>query len=149
MHAMPTNRESTAKKAASLAEKWIEVFGGDRHGVNTKAYLWHVFSFGRFPAKEGALALEEYDRQICCEFIVLSNDRDLAYVADERPADRPFTDFYVFPPNFAWTMAFTHEDGWLGPYFAYHPRYSELNLENIAKVKKMHEIEHAKKQGWM
>jgi len=30
-----------------------------------------------------------------------------------------YADVYVTPPDFAWTMAFTHEqDAGLGPYFA-------------------------------
>jgi hypothetical protein len=27
-------------------------------------------------------------------------------------------DIYVWPNGLDWTMAFTHEDGWLGPYFS-------------------------------
>ena len=142
-------REFTDKEAAVLAQSWLEIFGVDRHGSKTNAYLWHVFSFAHFPALEGDKAHSEYGRQASCEFTVLSNDRNVAYLVDERPADRPFSDFYIFPPNLAWTMAFTHEDGWLGPYFAQHSRYSELNLANIAKVKKMQEKEHAKAKGWL
>ena len=39
-------------------------------------------------------------------------------------------------------MAFTHEEGWLGPYFAQHPRYADLNPANVARVKKQEEILH-------
>ena len=104
-------REYTSNEAAQLAQSWLDVFGSDRASTNTKAYMWHVFSFGRFPAVAGQQALSEYQKQVCCEFIVLSNDRDAAYMVDERPTDPCFSDFCVFPPNFAWTMAFTHEDG--------------------------------------
>ncbi|HYF37308.1 MAG TPA: hypothetical protein VD994_18550 [Prosthecobacter sp.] len=88
--------------------------------------MWHVFSFGRYPAIAGEHARSEYAQQIGCEFVVLSNDRNAAYLSDERPENRPFSDFYVFPPNLAWTMAFIHEKGRLRPYFAKHPRYDEL-----------------------
>jgi hypothetical protein len=27
-------------------------------------------------------------------------------------------DIYVWPDGLEWTMAFTHEDGWFGPYFS-------------------------------
>jgi hypothetical protein len=27
-------------------------------------------------------------------------------------------DIYVWPDGLDWTMAFTHDDGWLGPYFS-------------------------------
>ena len=142
-------REFTRIEANSLARQWLDVFGRDRHGVNAKAYLWHVFSGGRCLALEGEQARAEYLRQICCEFVILSNNRDEAFLTSTRPEERLFSDFYVFPPNLAWTMAFTHEEGWLGPYFARHPRYEDLNLANIAKVRKQEEIAHARSRGWL
>ena len=142
-------KEFTKEEAAGLARDWLDVFGRERRGMNTGAFMWHIFSGGRFPALENDEARAEYRDQVCCEFIVLSNDRDAAFLTDTRPEDRVFSDFYVFPPNLAWTMAFTHEDGWLGPYFARHPRYDELNLANIAKVRKQQEIARARAQGWM
>jgi hypothetical protein len=45
-------------------------------------------------------------------------------------------------------MAFTHEDGWLGPYFARHERFSELNRENEMKIRKAREAEVARLKGW-
>ncbi|HYF35099.1 MAG TPA: hypothetical protein VD994_07425 [Prosthecobacter sp.] len=108
-------REFTSVEAAELARAWLEVFGKDAQGVNTNAYMWHVFSGSRYPALQGEQALSEYLKQICCEFVVLSNDRDAAYLSEERPDNRPFTDFYVFPPNLAWTMAFTMRKAGLDP----------------------------------
>jgi hypothetical protein len=145
---MKTLREYSPLEAADLARDWMEVFGKDRQGMNTKSYMWHVFSGSHYPALEGDQARSEYSNQIGCEFVVLSNDRNAAFLSDQRPDNRPFSDFYVFPPNLAWTMAFTHEEGWLGPYFARHPRYVELNLANIAKAKKMHEAARARSRGW-
>lgn len=142
-------REFTKDEVASLVQQWLNVFTKDGQGMHIKAYMWHVFSGIRYPALEGEQARIEYLRQICGEFVILSNDRDAAFLTDTRPEDRPFSDFYVFPPNLAWTMAFTHEDGWLGPYFAQHPRYAELTLANIARVKKQEEIEHARSRGWL
>lgn len=62
-------------------------------------------------------------------------------------------DYCVFPANLAWTMAFTHEDGWLGPYFAKHPDYSKLiaqeaELHSI-RQRKNREIKRAKQNGWL
>ena len=141
-------RQFNSDEVASLVQQWLDVFGRDRKGVNAKEFMWHVFSGGRFPAIEGDQAVLEYRKESCCEYVVLSNDRDEAYLSDVRPDDRPFSDFYVFPPNLAWTMAFTHEEGWLGPYFAKHPRYTDLNTDNVAKVKKQQEKAHAKSRGW-
>lgn len=142
-------QEFTPDEVARLVQGWLDVFAQNGQGTNTRAYMWHVFSGSRFPALEGEEARAEYLRQICGEFVILSNDRDAAFLTDTRPEDRPFSDFYVFPPNLAWTMAFTHEEGWLGPYFAQHPRYAELNPANIARVKKQEEIAHARSRGWL
>ena len=44
-------------------------------------------------------------------------------------------DFYVFPKNMAWSMAFAHESGSqmldLGPYFSKHPDYEKLQKNNV------------------
>jgi hypothetical protein len=45
-------------------------------------------------------------------------------------------------------MAFTHEDGWLGPYFARHASYQGLNAENLAKILKAKKAEEARLKGW-
>ncbi|MGV3659811.1 MAG: DUF4275 family protein [Prosthecobacter sp.] len=142
-------REFTVDEVSGLVQQWLDVFGRDRQGVNTKDHMWHIFSGGRYPSLEGEQARVEYLSQICCEFVVLSNGRDAAFLTDTRPEDRPFSDFYVFPPNLAWTMAFTHEEGWLGPYFAKHPCYSNLSEANVTSVKKREKIAHARAQGWL
>lgn len=50
-------------------------------------------------------------------------------------------------------MAFTHEDGWLGPYFAKHPNYDALVLQEIERgraiQRKAQEIARAKQEGWL
>mgnify|MGYP001439648782 CR=1 FL=1 len=131
-----------------LVERWLEIFGKDRQGANTKAYLWHVFSSDRYPSVSGTAALNEYRFQKACEYIVLSNDRDDAFTTEVLPEKCSFSDFYVFPPNLAWTMAFTHEDGWLGPYFARHPDYVRLNQGNLARLQKAQEAAAARAKGW-
>ncbi len=140
--------EYDAEETARLVQSWLDVFGRNRQGLNTEAYLWHVFSSGRIPCSSGEKARRNYAAEICCEFVILSNDLKKAVGTDIKPEKPPFSDCYVFPPNLAWTMAFTHEDGWLGPYFARHPRYSEINPVNIAKVRKREEMARAKAQGW-
>lgn len=44
--------------------------------------------------------------------------------------------------------AFTHEDGWLDPYFAKHQQWENLELENKFKLKKLRQKELAKQKGW-
>ena len=141
-------RQFSEVEAEHLAEEWLAVFGHNRQGANTKAYLWHVFSGARFPSIAGEAAVEQYKRQTGAEFVVLANDRRLAFSTELLPESSSLSDYLVFPPNFAWTMAFTHEDGWLGPYFARHPSFERLNEANQAKLKKVREKEAAQRQGW-
>jgi hypothetical protein len=79
---------------------------------------------------------------------LLPNDKLPAVLTDMKPGKCNLSDYYVFPPNMAWVMAFTHEAGWLGPYFAKHPNYDLLNARNIALVKKANEKLIAIKKGW-
>ena len=122
-------RKFSELEARQLADEWLAVFGKDRHGANTKAFLWHVFSFVRYPNIEGAEALQQYKQQAGAEFVVLFNDRKVAFVTELLPESSSLSDYYVFPQNFAWTMAFTHEYGF-GPYFARHPDFAKLEAEN-------------------
>lgn len=131
-----------------LVSDWLAVFGRNRNGVNTNSYLWHVFSGGRYPSVADGAAVEAYKQQTGAEFIVLSNYRDVAFLTELRPESSPLVDYYVFPPNLAWTMAFTHEAGWLGPYFARHPDYSALNAANQARLRNAAEAANAREKGW-
>ena len=136
-------------EAAPLVEQWWDVFGRPRHA---NYFLWHVFSGGDYPCLRGDAARETYGQHLAPEYIVLWMNRE-ALVTDLPPPPESYagSDFYVFPPNLAWTMAFTHEDGdprWpSGPYFARHPDYGRLNEENRAAVEKLHQAEAAKLKG--
>jgi hypothetical protein len=152
-------REYTPVEAAALAAQWLAVFGANGFGSGSREYLWHVFSFAAFPVLSLKEARDQYELETCAEYIVLSDDKDVAFLTDQRPTASSLSDWFVFPPNLAWTMAFTHEDGWLGPYFARHPQYAALNAKNLALLDKQHadeqarlrkqgEIEIAKKRGW-
>ena len=136
------------EEAGQLVADWLAVFGKNRRGVNARAYLWHIFSGGRYPSVSGTEAIEKYQTQNAAEFVVLSNDGKVAFVTDRLPESSSLSDYYVFPPNLAWTMAFTHEVGWLGPYFALHPEFTKLNAENELRVRKTREAEAARQKGW-
>jgi hypothetical protein len=141
-------RRYSEGETASFLAMWLEAFGKNRHGVNAKAYLWHIFSAGRYPNVSGAEALNQYKLQAAPEYIVLSNDRELAFETDVPPARCSLSDYYIFPANMAWSMAFTHEDGWLGPYFARHSNFAALNEANISRLRKASEAEAARLKGW-
>lgn len=112
-------------EAAHLSAQWLSVFGRKRQGINSKAYLWHIFSAGHFPCLAGAAAVRAYQQQRAQEYVVLANDGKTAFSTNLLPSKADFADYYVFPKNFAWTMAFTHEDGRLGPYFAKHVDFKQ------------------------
>ena len=141
-------RRFSSEESRALAEVWLAAFGG-KGAPNMKDYMWHVLSFQAHPSVSLQEAKTQYNQQVALSYIVLSNDRDQALETDLRPTSCNKSDFYVFPPNLAWTMAFTHEDGWLGPYFAKHARYVDLNQQNIAKIEKNQAIENARQKGWL
>lgn len=146
-------RVYTMKETQAFEKEWMQAFCKNKQGANTNAYKWHIFSYEKYPALSGDEAFNKYTQQKAIEYIVLSNDNDLAIATDKLPTNCNIMDYYVFPKNMAWTMAFTHEDGWLGPYFATHKSYKSLNMHNeeeLQKIdKKQKEIEVAKKNGWL
>ena len=83
---------------------------------------------------------------------MFSHDRLRACVTGQRPEAYNLIDYYVCPPTLAWTMVFTHEDGWLGPYFAVPPDYEALNKKNRKQVddneRKRQEMARARSKGW-
>ncbi|UXH78637.1 DUF4275 family protein [Roseateles amylovorans] len=143
-------RTFTEAEAAALTEDWLGVFRPNREGSNVRRYLWHVFGGlgDNYASCSGDAALAAYAQREAPEYLVLSNDRRLAFATDRRPERIALSDCLVFPPNFAWTMAFTHEDGWLGPFFATHPDGARLDAANLAQIRKRREVAMAKAKGW-
>jgi hypothetical protein len=140
--------EYSRTETLELAERWLAIYAANGFGTASRQYLWHVFCAGRTPALEGDQALARYEVQASPQYIALANDRKRAFLTDTRPVRSRMEDWFVFPPNFAWTMAFTHEDGWIGPFFSTHPDHDRLEAENRALLRKQHEIEQARERGW-
>ena len=132
----------------AIEKAWMDVYCKNKQGFNTKDYKWHIFSGGRFPSISGEKALTKYRSQNAAKYIVMSNDHELAILTDLKPESCNLSDYYVFPVNMAWTMAFTHEEGWLGPYFAFHPNFGALEKENEQLLEKKRQKEIAKQKGW-
>jgi hypothetical protein len=73
---------------------------------------WHVFSYKHTYALAGDEARDAYLADRCKELIILPNNEQVPGCrvrASEPPRLDGEHDVY---------MAFTHEDGWLGPYFS-------------------------------
>lgn len=88
-----------------------------------RGYHWHAFSYGFTYAVARDEAHAAY-RAVWNTFgeqellLLPQGDERLAYrcIAPE-PLELTGSECLVCPPGFAWTMAFTHEDGLFGPYF--------------------------------
>ena len=131
-----------------IEQQWIDIFCKNKIGLNIKQYKWHIFCGEGYPSIEGKLAEEKYKKHNSPNYIVMSNEGE-AFLTDEKPDNLNYQDSYVFPENLAWTMAFTHEEGWMGPYFAKHKDYTRLEEKNMHRIKKLKQIELAKSKGWI
>lgn len=137
------------EETSHIEKEWIATFCKKKEGVNIRSYKWHIFSSKKFPSLEGDQAKEEYQKHSAVEYIILPNDFGEAILTSQRPVSCDLQDYYVFPRNMAWTMAFTHEEGWMGPYFARHENYEALNMKNEKEIDKNKQIEIAKQKGWI
>jgi len=146
-------RRFAEDEALELTNQWINVYAQHAQGANLKAYLWHTFSFGAYTSVCKREAELLYEQQVATELVVLSNDRRSALLTDALPTKCDVMDYLVFPTNLAWTMAFTHEDGWLGPYFAKHAAYDALVAQDLERTRtqlgRVNQIERAKREGWL
>ena len=131
-----------------IKQLWMSAFCKNKQGINTKEFLWHIFSSGRYPSIAGNKARLEYSKHFAARYFVMPNNNGPVISVQLLPESANYSDYYVSPSNLAWTMAFTHEEGWLGPYFALHTEYQNLNKVNELHKQKLTEIEEAKKNGW-
>lgn len=136
-------------ESIEIERKWMNIYCKDSKGVNTRSFKWHIFSSGRYEALDGKEASDEYEKHIAPKYYVMSNRSHEVLITDTLPKRLNFSDCYVFPLNFSWTMAFTHEEGWLGPYFAKHRDYKILEKENERYRGKLLQKEKAIRNGWL
>jgi hypothetical protein len=97
----------------------LKMYAGRRQSSDRD---WHVFSTNQATYRDGTTAVNFYLRtKVHDIFIVPEDDAlpGLRCTGDTPPDLSPLgLDLYVSPPDFAWTMVFTHEQPWHGPYFA-------------------------------
>ena len=133
-------------------ERWDEAFcplsKKQKDAIYYEQFKWHVFSNEKYNSLERDKAIEAYSNQQALEYYVVPQlntwPNEKGFITDKLPESdlaKKKIDFYVYPKNMAWTMAFTHENEWLGPYFAKHKNYKNLNFKNTQAVK-------AKVSGW-
>jgi hypothetical protein len=117
----------TRKQRGDLMQRWREIYACRLHASTGKwkhgQFEWHVFSFKHTRALSGGRALEAYRHERPGRLFVIPEAQDLAayeLAAQQLPTfTAVYGDVYIWPPDLAWTMAFTHEenDG-VGPYFS-------------------------------
>ncbi|MBK7585534.1 MAG: DUF4275 family protein [Myxococcales bacterium] len=112
--------------AAAYASRWRKTFAARvLRETGTPTHLgfdWHAFSYAYAYAVSGDAAQSAYRaRQRSQSFLVLlgaTPSDGFACQADTLPwFDRAGLDVYVVASDFRWTMVFTHEADWCGPYF--------------------------------
>lgn len=128
---------------------WKKQYAPRAEGMRLSQNLWHVFSHGGFPSVNGLAADDAYQSELSDKYVVMDDQMTAGLVTDQRPDNLAYHDVHVFPLNLAWTMAFTHEDGNLGPYFARHEKYEALSAENAAQLEKQQQIRRARENGWL
>ncbi len=137
-----------SSEVEAIEKKWIAAFCKNKPGLNIKQYKWHIFCGEGYPSVEGDLAEAAYKKHESPAYVVMSEDGE-AFLTNKKPSNLNYIDAYVFPVNMSWTMAFTHEEGWMGPYFAVHKNYVQFEEKNKNHIEKLEQIEIARKNGWM
>lgn len=122
--------EETARR--TLLRAWRRVFATKLHAATGRwkhgPFEWHVFSFGHADTLCGDEAVAAYQSE-CPEVVVVCPESDRLEAVRLHGGRLPTfrgDDVYVWPPDLAWTMAFTHEESLgLGPYFSRRPAPAE------------------------
>ena len=118
----------TRAEARDVRTRWRQIFAKPLFAATGKwrllGYDWHTFSYDYAPALEGERALQAYREQKPAEVYILPDGANApevglraSFVGKTLP-DFGRVDVLVSPADLEWTMAFTHEFGWIGPYFA-------------------------------
>ncbi|GLX84520.1 hypothetical protein tloyanaT_07720 [Thalassotalea loyana] len=129
----------SGESALCIAHNWLATFCPSRtsfKGISRhKSYVWDEMN----SELENKKAIEQYEKHEAPTYILMEDsfgqDEKVLYIIHEKPNNTQLQDFHVFPKNLAWTMAFTHEDGWIGPKFSKNKNYEKLNQKNVKAMR--------------
>ncbi len=122
-----TGHPLSAEETDQLQMRWRRLYAA---GVKRQTgewvhlgYDWHAFSYGFTAAEQGASAIDAYRRQrpgpVWLIPLWAKGPASPAWACTgESVPDLSGLDVAVVPLDLSWTMAFTHEDGWIGPFFS-------------------------------
>ena len=120
-----SSRALDVSEARQLSQAWLSAFCPLVKETTGKwikdGFRWHAYSFEIQPCRHGLKALDAYRSQVAEPFFVFDEPCRSAYecTASELPDFSDYSDeVYVCAHDFQWSMAFTHEQPDLGPYFA-------------------------------
>lgn len=120
-------RALTATQTQSWQQRWRETFARPLKKATGqwthRGFDWHVFSYEYVFSLTGDEARNAYRATRERSLVVVPNLDDSGVGCVIRFEEPPnlegrVDDLYLFPESLEWTMVFTHEDGWCGPYFS-------------------------------
>ncbi|MEZ4223516.1 MAG: DUF4275 family protein [Polyangiaceae bacterium] len=113
--------EETERYRLAWRKRFAARLDPELSGEGKGGFDWHAFSYQTCRHVTGDEARNAYRNLADSADLVLLPHRG------EGPGFRAHgahdfsgagVDVYIFPEDLSWTMVFTHEDGWLGPYFS-------------------------------
>jgi hypothetical protein len=119
-------RELSKADLASVCNQWLRRFASRvKNQEDTwvyRGFKWHGFSYGIEPCLSGEAALSAYGKTKG-RFYVFDEEGSYGYFCKTAFPFRPdlaefHADIYVTSADFSWTLAFTHEQPQIGPFFA-------------------------------
>ena len=115
----------TSEQREEVEKRWLRVYAANvkkQTGIWIYGgFKWHGFSCNYERAADGQGALQKYQENWPAPFFVFDEKVTWAFrcVAAQYPDFSEFgDDIYVVHHNMKWTMVFTHEQPYPGPFFA-------------------------------
>jgi len=104
--------------AILIAQQWLSVFCKHRTSFcgirGEKSYLWNEIHRDWQNQK----VVGKYGKHFAPSYYLLPDNlgkfkKEIVVTRTKPSSNTKLLDFHVFPPNFTWSIAFTHEDGWI------------------------------------
>jgi hypothetical protein len=115
------------RRRHEFMQEWRQVYPARLHAVTGKwtwhGFEWHVFSYEHARAIHGVKAWFTYASLSAPPLFIICPQDERYSAFEVRDGSLPDfrnsgLDLYVWPDDLEWTMAFTHEEDWHGPFFS-------------------------------